>query len=140
MATKKPWARAEAALRAFALSYPEAVEEFPWDHTAIKVKGKMFLVLGGTDEFLSVTVKLPLTGKDALGLAFASPTGYGLGKSGWVSAQFGQKDEIPVDMLREWIDESYRSIAPKRLVGTLDQASPRRLPSPARPRSARTKK
>lgn len=139
MSIKKPWARAEAALRKFALTYPEATEDFPWGHTAIKVKGKMFMVLGGTDEFLSVTVKLPLTGKDALGLAFASPTGYGLGKSGWVSAQFAPDDEIPVDMLREWIDESYRVIAPKRLVAKLDD-TPEVGPQPDAAPSPRSKK
>jgi predicted DNA-binding protein (MmcQ/YjbR family) len=123
MASTKRWARAEAALRKAALKYPEATEDFPWGHTAIKVKGKCFLILGGTDEFLSVTVKLPLTGKEALGLSFASPTGYGLGKSSWVSAQFGQDDEIPVDMLQEWVDESYRAVAPKRLVAGLTSSS-----------------
>ena len=140
MSTKKPWARAEAALRKLALTYPEATEDFPWGHTAIKVKGKMFMVLGGTDEFLSVRVKLPLTGKDALGLAFASPTGYGLGKSGWVSAQFGPDDEIPVDMLREWIDESYRVVAPKRLVAKLDDTPEARLQPAAGPPSPRSRK
>ena len=46
--------------------------------------------------------------------------GYGLGKSGWVS--FSPSDEaIPsLDQLKEWVEESYRAQAPKRLVKELD--------------------
>ena len=39
--------------------------------------------------------------------------GYGLGDSGWVSVKFGPG--LPFDMLRDWIDESYRAVAPKKL-------------------------
>ncbi|MET0554157.1 MAG: MmcQ/YjbR family DNA-binding protein, partial [Vicinamibacteria bacterium] len=45
---------------------------------------------------------------------------YGLGKAGWVSARFGPKDRPPVDVLCKWIDESYRAVAPVKLVKELD--------------------
>jgi predicted DNA-binding protein (MmcQ/YjbR family) len=135
MPRSKPLAEAEAALRDFALRYPEAVEEHPWDHIAIKVKGKMFLVLGGTDERLSVTTKLPSSGRMALALPFASPTGYGLGKSGWVSGEFGPADAVPIDRMCEWIDESYRAIAPKKLVAELDNPTEKK-PAAKRKRKA----
>jgi predicted DNA-binding protein (MmcQ/YjbR family) len=51
--------------------------------------------------------------------AFASPTGYGLGKSGWITARFGKKDKVPLGLLEAWIDESYRAIAPKAVVKSL---------------------
>ena len=35
----------EARLRSFALSYPEAREEFPWGERAFKVAGKTFVFL-----------------------------------------------------------------------------------------------
>ena len=35
--------REGAALRRLALSYPEALEEMPWGHHAIKVGGKAFV-------------------------------------------------------------------------------------------------
>ena len=120
MAKPKSFRETESALRDFALRYPGATEDHPWDHVAFKVKGKMFVILGGTDEVLSVTCKLPSSGRLALVLPFASPTGYGLGKSGWVTAQFVPTDKIPVDRLLEWIDESYRTVAPKKLVAELD--------------------
>ena len=46
-------------------------------------------------------------------------TGYGLGKAGWITARFTKQDKIDVAMLKGWIDESYRAIAPKTLVKKL---------------------
>jgi len=135
MPSSKPMTRAEAALRDHAMTYPQAKEEFPWDHRAIKVKGKIFLILSGPDGILNVTVKLPESGPHALGLPFTEPTGYGLGKSGWVTASFAARDSVPLDMLREWIDESYRAIAPKKLVASLEaEGEPEPKPKRARKR------
>jgi predicted DNA-binding protein (MmcQ/YjbR family) len=115
-----PLKQAEAALRDFALTFPEAVEDHPWDHTVAKVKKKVFVFLGGMGDQLTVTCKLPSSGRMALALPFASPTGYGLGKSGWVTGTFTPEDTVPIDRLCEWIEESYRAIAPKKLVAQLD--------------------
>ena len=115
-------ARAENALANTALSYPEVVEENPWGHRAFKVRGKTFLFLGASGEGLSLSTKLPESGMIALTLPFAEPTGYGLGKSGWVSARFGPKDSVPLPIMSSWIDESYRAIAPKKLSATLSIA------------------
>lgn len=41
------------------------------------------------------------------------------GQSRLDSARFEPGVEPPVDLLREWIDESYRAIAPKKLVAGL---------------------
>ncbi|HET6148893.1 MAG TPA: MmcQ/YjbR family DNA-binding protein [Polyangia bacterium] len=112
-------ARAEAELRAFALGYPEAREEFPWGERVVKVRKKVFVFMGMSDGGLGLSVKLPRTGPMALLLPFAQPTGYGLGKSGWVSARFSPSETPPVGMLREWIDESYRAVAPRKLVAAL---------------------
>ena len=111
--------RAVQALRRVALSYPEAVEDFPWGDRTIKVRGKIFLFLGQDKETLNLTVKLPESADAALGLPFTSPTRYRLGRSGWVSARFPKNSEIPLDMFRDWIDESYRAVAPSSLVRTL---------------------
>jgi len=118
--------RAESALRKHALSYPETKEAFPWGHTAIKVKGKAFLFMALEKGVFSLSVKLPVSGKVAVALPFASPTEYGLGKSGWVTARFQAKDDVPVDMLKEWLDESFRAIAPKRVLALLEENEERR--------------
>lgn len=112
--------REGSALRKHALGYPEAYEEMPWGHHAIKVKGKSFLFLAADGSGLSLSAKLPSSGAVALKLPFASPTEYGLGRSGWVTARFPRGARVPLAILRMWIDESYRAIAPKRLVGQLD--------------------
>jgi hypothetical protein len=70
---------------------------------------------------LSLGTKLPASHEAALKHPFAEPTGYGLGKSGWVTATFGPADDIPVEILKEWIEESYRAVAPKGLVALWDE-------------------
>jgi predicted DNA-binding protein (MmcQ/YjbR family) len=111
------------ALRRYALSFPGATEDFPWGERVVKVKGKVFVFLG-TDPVpggaLGLSVKLPESGQDALDLPFTKPTGYGLGKSGWVSATFEAKDRPPVEILKGWIRESYCAVAPKKLVAELE--------------------
>ena len=123
---KKTLESLELELRDYAMTFPEATEDHPWGHRAIKVKGKSFLFLGGEKETkeLSLSVKLPSSRDMAADLPFAEPTGYGLGKSGWVSFT-PSDDEIPlIEHLKEWIDESYRAQAPKKLVKELDLLSP----------------
>jgi predicted DNA-binding protein (MmcQ/YjbR family) len=111
--------RGEVILRGFALSYPSAYEDFPWGERVIKVAKKIFLFLGVASDGLHLSVKLPQSASLALSLPFASPTGYNLGRSGWVTARFGARENPPLPVLRQWIDESYRAVAPKRLVASL---------------------
>jgi predicted DNA-binding protein (MmcQ/YjbR family) len=105
----------EAQLRDHAMAKPEATEHFPWGERAIKVKGKVFLFMRADARQLSLSTKLPRSGAVALLLPFATPTGYGLGKAGWVSAAFSASDQPPADMLCSWIDESYQAVAPAKL-------------------------
>jgi predicted DNA-binding protein (MmcQ/YjbR family) len=112
-------ARAAAHLRKVALAYPEAWEDHPWGDEVVKVRKKIFLFLG-EGEKLSVTAKLPWSSGIALAEPNARPTAYGLGRAGWVSITFDADVEPPLDMLELWIDESYRAVAPMRLVAQLD--------------------
>ena len=68
---------------------------------AFKVEKKMFLILSFDKDVFNVTMKLPDSGKQAVQLPFAKPTGYGLGKSGWVTASFGPKDKVPLELLED---------------------------------------
>ena len=108
-------AAAEAALRAHALAKPGATEHFPWGERAIKVAGKVFLFLSADTAQLSLSTKLPASHGLAVMLPFAEPTGYGLGRAGWVSASFEPKTPPPLELLCAWIDESYQAIAPAKL-------------------------
>jgi predicted DNA-binding protein (MmcQ/YjbR family) len=111
-------------LTAFALSYPGTREDFPWGERVVKVRKKVFVFLHATSRELHVTVKLPSSGTMALSLPFAKPTGYGLGKSGWVTSTFGSRNGPPLQVLMQWIDESYRAVAPKKLVASLPAGGP----------------
>ncbi|HEY1629709.1 MAG TPA: MmcQ/YjbR family DNA-binding protein [Rhizomicrobium sp.] len=105
-----------AHLRKFALKFPETREDKPWGESAIKVKGKVFVFMNDGAEGLHLSIKLPHSREFALEYNFTKPTGYNLGKSGWVTATFAKKDKPPLDILEAWITESYRAIAPKKLL------------------------
>jgi len=116
--------RIETALRKRALGYPEVTEDFPWGHRALKVKGKAFLFLSLEKGELSFSVKLPASGAAALTLPFTEPTHYGLGKHGWVTATLREGKRVPpLELFEEWVEESYRSIAPKTVLRKLDGVS-----------------
>jgi predicted DNA-binding protein (MmcQ/YjbR family) len=107
-------------LRAFALGFRETREDHPWGESAIKVKGKTFVFMGADATGLRLSMKLPHSREFALEYKFTEPTSYGLGKSGWVTASFAGKDKPPIDVLEAWINESYRAIAPKKLLAAID--------------------
>jgi predicted DNA-binding protein (MmcQ/YjbR family) len=105
----------EMAVRKFALGLPQATEDFPWGHRAFRVGKKVFLFLAWDEGVFSLTAKLPESQSMALTLPFAELTGYGMGKSGWTTARFKGRDTVPVGLLVQWIEESYRAIAPRKL-------------------------
>jgi len=112
-------AAAYEQLRDYGLALPEAVEETPWGHCALKVRKKTFVFLNIEETELSLSVKLPVSRDFALIFDFAEPTGYGLGRSGWVTARFGPEDEPDLELLQRWITESYRAVAPNKLSALL---------------------
>jgi hypothetical protein len=125
-------------LRAYGLGLPGAHTKSPWPgHLDLAVNDKTFAYLSVEGEPLSISCKLPRSGAVALMLPFAKPTPYGLGKSGWVSAQFpADQPPPPLDMLKAWIDESYRAQAPKKLIAVLDGSPPARARPSGASRSA----
>jgi predicted DNA-binding protein (MmcQ/YjbR family) len=113
-------ADARAEVRAFALSLPEAFEDHPWGEDVVKVRGKVFVFLGtGTSKTPRMSVKLDESHGHALSIDGAEETGYGLGKAGWVTVPLRAKG-VNAALLCDWVEESYRIVAPKRLVAQLD--------------------
>ena len=110
-------------LLAFALKLPGAYLDHPWGEDVAKVNQKVFVFLGLGDDpsTIGMTVKLrDESHHHALSVPGAAPTSYGLGRSGWVTVPF--RDTTPeIDVLKDWIEESYRLVAPKRLLGELDE-------------------
>lgn len=104
-----------AELLRYALSLPETSEHHPWTETVVKVGGKI-VAFFGVDGSPRPVVGMKLAESHGLALAQpgVEPTAYNLGRSGWVTVTIS--DDTPVEMLTEWIDESYRIVAPKRLL------------------------
>jgi predicted DNA-binding protein (MmcQ/YjbR family) len=114
-------------VRAVALAYPEAREDHPWGETAFKIRNKVFCFLGPGEAGgggLTIGVKLPESHPLALAQPHVSPMRYGLGKAGWVTGIFPADEVPPMPMIEAWIDESYRAIAPRKLVASLPGYSP----------------
>ncbi|MFF4851862.1 MmcQ/YjbR family DNA-binding protein [Streptomyces sp. NPDC001194] len=114
------------AVREFAQGLPEAVMDFPWgpEDCVVKVNKKIFVFLGGVDgpraPGLSVKLKDEALHGHAMTAPGAEPTGYGLGRAGWVFVPLGEKGAPALDVLCEWVEESYRTVALKRHLKELD--------------------
>ncbi|MFZ0666587.1 MAG: MmcQ/YjbR family DNA-binding protein [Acidimicrobiales bacterium] len=92
-----------------------------------RVNGKNFIFTN--QEATSVTVKLPKEEAAAVCATDprAEPTGYGLGRSGWVSIKLeGKLNAAGWDEIEEFVRTSYTLVAPKKLARIVieeDQAS-----------------
>ncbi len=112
-----------AEVEGFALSLPEAWADEPWGDSVVKVRKKIFVFLGSADKppaEQGISVKLT----DSLGhgrsVPGASPVAYGLGKYGWTYVPFIGLDTSEFDVLLDFVEESYRAVAPKTFVKELD--------------------
>ena len=123
-----------AELRDFALGLPAAAEDFPWGEPVVKVRrpgeppawrrglvhGNTFLWLGRPeDDDPRVSVKLTGSYEQAVALAGATPmTHSGLGQWGWLTFTLSA---APDDLLLDWVEESWRAAAPKKLLSELER-------------------
>jgi predicted DNA-binding protein (MmcQ/YjbR family) len=105
----------------FALDFPEAWQDEPWDGDVVAKVAKKIFVFFGTGEEPSVGVKLPQSAEQALLSDAVTPMGYGLGKWGWVVVRIDGPDAPERGVIEDWIEESYRAVAPKKLIAQLPQ-------------------
>jgi predicted DNA-binding protein (MmcQ/YjbR family) len=112
-------------LREFALGLPGAWEDHPWGENVAKVGKKVFVFFGmpEAEHPFGLTVKVPGSYDAAMSLPWARNPGYRMDRGHWVWLQ--PPDDAPLDMLTEWIVESYRAVAPKKLIAQLGDAAPR---------------
>jgi predicted DNA-binding protein (MmcQ/YjbR family) len=111
--TGRKWEKA----RNYALGLPEAWEDHPWGEVVAKVGKKVFVFLGLPDsDPVRVCVKLTASHHHAMSIQGSEAAGYGLGRAGWVLVPLGP---VAVDLLEDWVEESYRNVAPKRLIAQL---------------------
>jgi predicted DNA-binding protein (MmcQ/YjbR family) len=115
-------------LEALCLGLPEAerVDIEAWDgEPTFRVRGKNFVFTNA--EATSLTVKLPKEEAEAVVATdpAASPTGYGLGRHGWVSIALesgAEQDPERWEQVVEWVRTSYTLVAPKRLAARVLEA------------------
>jgi predicted DNA-binding protein (MmcQ/YjbR family) len=107
----------EAEVRTFAASLPEAWEDHPWGETAFKVGKKVFVYLSPAPDgsALRFTLKLNEALEEAMAFDWVAPARYGLDRGGWVTGT--APPGIPAELVNDWILESYRLVAPRRLAG-----------------------
>jgi predicted DNA-binding protein (MmcQ/YjbR family) len=108
-----------AKLEAIVARLPEAVRvdiEAWGGEPTFRVNGKNFVFASA--DATSLSVKLPKDEADAVVATdqHAAPTGYGLGRSGWISVSLpGRVSAARWREVEEWVRTSYTLIAPKRL-------------------------
>ena len=106
-------------LRAFALSFPEAVEIETWGHPTFRVREKIFATLGDSGMSGVKTSKL-----EQIALVSSQPDVFSVpayvGRYGWVSVRL---DRVDADHLKELVEDAWRQTAPKRLVKEYDAGS-----------------
>jgi len=99
----------------------ERVDVEAWGgEPTFRVRGKNFVF---TDQAASgVSVKLPKDEAAAVVATdpLAQPTGYGLGRHGWVSVEIGPRaNAARWRQVEEWVRTSYCMVAPKALAHTV---------------------
>ena len=108
-----------ARLEAIVAGLPEAerVDVAEWgDHPTFRVRGKNFVFCD--QEATHLSVKLP---KDEAAAVVATdaavePTGYGLGRHGWISLTLEQDaGDERWQQVEEWVRTSFTLVAPKAL-------------------------
>lgn len=98
-------------LRDFAGAYPGAEFKSPFpEHMDVAVDGRTFAFLPAHGQPLSLGVKLTFSALPASELLWVERMPDSPGKAGWFIAT-PTRTPPPMDLLKEWIDESYRAVA-----------------------------
>ena len=105
-------------LEAIVAQLPEAerVDIEAWGgEPTFRVRGKNFVF--AAHDASGISVKLPKEEAEAVVATdpTAEPTGYGLGRHGWVSVTIGKDTKARWQQVEEWVRTSFTLVAPRRL-------------------------
>lgn len=103
-----------------ALAYPESSLEAPWDFPLVKTGGKILCMLNEDANGLRFTCKLRESHTQVIERPDITPTGHGLGKHGWINQLTPHGEALDTETLIAWMEESFRLVAPKRLIKAWD--------------------
>lgn len=111
---------ASERLRTQALELPEVEEGSSCVNRAFKAAGKNFAFVGERRGDCTLRLKLSDALPEVERLAETQPERFQVGTGGWTLVVFPPDDPPGPDQTERWITESYRLLAPKRLVAELD--------------------
>ena len=119
-------------VRAICLGFPEATEKKAWGHPTFRVRDKIFASVGyyesgpgiGAELGAEVMTMKAAEGEQEVLLAQGHPFFYPnyVGSRGWIGVVLG--DDSDFGEIAELIEDSYRQIAPRKLVARLDAERP----------------
>lgn len=107
------------ALRARALTLPGVDEGDSCVKRAFKARTKGFLYLGETEDTYNVMLKIGESLDAARAFCAENPEQRSIGDTSWLTLHFAG-DEDPPAQLSDWIEESYRTLAPRKLIAELE--------------------
>ena len=111
--------RNEAKIEAIAAKLPEAtrVDIEAWGgEPTFRVRGKNFVFADKEATRLSVKLDKEEAAAVVATEPDATPTGYGMGRHGWVSVPLPTRAKDPKwEVVEEWVRTSYTLVAPKKL-------------------------
>lgn len=106
-------------VRAIAMRLPDATEGSSCVNRAFSAGGKNFAFLGEQENGCGLRLKLRESVPEIESLAERHPDRFEVGAHGWAMLRFGPDDHPPTAELERWVTESFRLLAPKRLVAEL---------------------
>ena len=104
---------ASSSIRLHALGYPEAAEGTSCVNRAFSAGGKNFAFLGEVDDECRLRLKLDESIPEV-------DDRFEVGSHGWTMIRFHPDEPPNTADLERWVGESFRLLAPKRLVAQLD--------------------
>lgn len=106
--------------RTLATVYPEFNEGTSCSKVAFKVRKKTFVFVEQKQDDWNAMIKLSDSLAEAETLAKKTPDNISVGKHGWVTLRFANGKGPSKSVLKRWVDESFRLMAPKKLLAMLD--------------------
>lgn len=110
-------------IRSLALKFPESSEGSSCVNRAFKAGGKNFVFVGetsvgGTPE-TNIRLKLRDSIPEISQLAKTDPERWQVADNGWAMLRFAPDEPPPTKDLKRWITESFRLLAPKKIVAQM---------------------
>ncbi|BBM88098.1 MmcQ/YjbR family DNA-binding protein [Candidatus Uabimicrobium amorphum] len=105
-------------IRECIMQYPEVEESSACTRISFKVRKKGVVFV--SEKNYDIMVKLDKSQQQVAKLQQKHPQNYHIGKHGWVTIVFEGESAPSFTTMKKWIDESYRILAPKKLVATLE--------------------